>query len=199
MKLLTTIFVLVFASATAFASIDPLDITVQRDVTSGTLIIRSIVGVEHAALVEIYDDLDNRLYADTVVAGGFINKRFPLQGFGRDKLFLIITDEEGRTTQPIKLKTNGNLAEAANAQHLLFPKVDLRDQRMLVVDYKNRGGHRVDITIANTAGETVFSDSVNGREEVQRAYRLDQLAEGDYQLIVSARDVKKHTTAFALR
>lgn len=199
MKLFTTIFVLIFATAPAMASIDPLDLTVQRDVTSGTLIIRSTVSLEQAALVELYDDLDNVLHSDTVLAGDFINKRFHLAGFGRNNLKLVVTDGRGRTTQPIRLASTGNLAEVAAASKLLFPRVDLRAERMLVIDYKNKGGRRVDITISNTEGETVFSDSVSGKEDVQRAYRLDQLADGDYQLIFSARDVKNHTTAFALR
>lgn len=199
MKLFTTIFVLIFATASAVASIDPLDLTVQRDVTSGTLIIRSTVGLEKAALVEIFDDLENLLHTDTVIEGDFINKRFNVAGFGRNDLKLVVTDEKGRTTLPIKLTARGNVADAAKAEQLIFPRVDLRAERMLVIDYKNKGGRRVDITISNTEGETVFSDTVNGKEEVQRAYRLDQLADGNYNLIVSARDVKNHTTAFALR
>ncbi|WP_020569430.1 hypothetical protein [Neolewinella persica] len=199
MKLITTIFLLMFATASALASINPLDLTAQRDVTSGTLVIRSIVGLENTSLFEVYDDIGNVLYSDSVVAGDFINKRFPAITLVRNTYHLVITDVRGRTTQPLRMDTNGNLLDHTTAEVFLFPRVDLRAERMLVIDYTNKGGRRVNISIANTNGDIVFSDVVNGKEEVQRAYRLDQLAVGNYQLIVSARDVKSHATAFALR
>jgi hypothetical protein len=199
MKLLTTIFVLMFATAAALASVNPLDLTAQRDVTSETLVIRSIVGLKYAALFEVYDDVGNVLYSDTVIAGDFINKRFPVAAFVRNTYKLVITDTRGRTTQPLRMDTKGNLLDYTTAEVLLFPRVDLRAERMLVIGYTNKGGRRVNISIADTNGDIVFSDVVNGKEEVQRAYRLDQLADGNYQLIVSARDVKNHATAFALR
>ncbi|MFT5997931.1 MAG: hypothetical protein ACI81P_000376 [Neolewinella sp.] len=199
MKLITSIFVLLFAVASAQASINPLDLTAQRDVTGGTLVIRSIVGLERAASFEVFDDLDNLLFTDSVGAGDFINKRFTTALFVRNTYKLVITDTRGRTTQLLRMTTTGNLLDPKDADVLLFPRVDLRAERMLVLDYINKGGRRVNISIADTNGDIVFSDVINGKEEVQRAYRLDQLADGNYQLIVSARDVKNHATAFALR
>jgi hypothetical protein len=199
MKLVTTIFVLLFATASAQASVNPLDLTAQRDITNETLIIRSIVGLERAASIEVFDDLGNLLFADSVGAGNFINRRFSTKSFVRSTYSLVITDTRGRTTQLLRMNVAGNLLSPDDAEVLLFPRVDLRAERMLVLDYTNKGGRRVNITIANKEGDVVFSDVVNGKEEVQRAYRLDQLADGDYHLIVSARDVKNHATAFALR
>jgi hypothetical protein len=199
MRLVTIIFVLLFATTSVQASVNPLDLTAQRDITSGTLIIRSIVGLERTASIEVFDDLNNLLFADSVVAGDFINRRFSTKSFVRSTYKLVITDTRGRTTQLIRMNVPGNLLSPEDAEVLLFPRVDLRAERMLVLDYTNKGGRRVNISIANTEGDIVFSDVVNGKEEVQRAYRLDQLADGDYHLIVSARDVKNHATAFALR
>lgn len=199
MKLFTTILLLIFASASAVASVDPLDLTVQRDVTNGTLVIRSIVGLERAASFEVYDDLSNLVHTDSVIKGDFINKRFPIAGFVRKTYRVVITDTRGRTTLPLRMTTSGNILNLKDATVLIFPRVDLRAERMLVIDYTNKGGRRVEISIANNVGDVVFSDVVNGKEEVQRAYQLNQLADGDYQLIVSARDVKNHATAFALR
>lgn len=187
------------STAAALASVNPLDLTAQRDVTSGTLVIRSSIGLEYAASFEVFDDIGNVLYSDSVIAGDFINKRFPAAAFVRNTYNLVITDERGRTTQPLRMNNRGNILDPADAEVLFFPRVDLREERMLVIGYTNKGGRRVNISIADVNGEVVFSDVVNGKEEVQRAYRLDQLADGDYQLIVSARDVKNHATAFALR
>jgi len=188
-----------FATAPAMASVNPLDLTAMRDLTNGTLVIRSIVGLENAASFEIYDDIGNVLFSDSVVAGDFINKRFPAAAFVRNTYKLVITDTRGRTTQPLRMDTKGNLLDHTTAEVLLFPRVDLRAERMLVIGYTNKGGRRVNISIADRNGDIVFSDVVNGKEEVQRAYRLDQLAVGNYQLIVSARDMKNHATDFALR
>jgi hypothetical protein len=199
MRLIILIFVLLFATTGAQASIDPLDLTAQRDVTGGTLVIRSIVGLERAASFQVYDDLDNLLFTDAISAGDFINKRFTTATFVRNTYKLVITDTRGRTTLLLRMNGSSNLLDLNDAKVLLFPRVDLRAERMLVLDYTNTGGRRVNISITNTNGDIVFSDVVNGKEEVQRAYRLDQLADGDYQLIVSARDVKHHATAFALR
>ncbi|MEM9930080.1 MAG: hypothetical protein AAF840_09700 [Bacteroidota bacterium] len=199
MKLLTTIFIFFLATAAAFASIHPEDLTVQRDVTSGTLVFRSIIPMENTAKVQIVDWFGNAIYSGTLNQGDFLNKRFREAGFKSKSYRLIITDTVGRTTLPFQLRPSGQLVDLAKADCLAFPQVDIRDERMLVVDYKNKSGKRVDIRIANREGETVFSDSVNGTKNVQRAYQLNQLSEGDYQIIVSARELKDYTLAFALR
>ena len=188
-----------FATASAQASVNPLDLTAQRDVTGGTLVIRSIVELKRAASFKVFDDLGNLLFADSVDAGNFINKRFSNTAFVRNTYKLVITDTRGRTTQLIRMNATGNLLSPDDAEVLLFPRIHLRAERMLVLDYTNKGGRRVNISITDTNGDLVFSDVVNGKEKIQRAYRLDQLANGDYQLIVSTRGVKSHATAFALR
>jgi len=76
MKLFTTILLLVFSVATAAAAIEPQDITVQRDVTSGTLIFRSTIAMPQAAAFELTDALGNVIHLDSVAKGAFLNKRF---------------------------------------------------------------------------------------------------------------------------
>lgn len=197
MKLLTTILTLILATATAMASIDPQDLTVQRDVTSGTVIFRSTIELPAATEVAIADNYGNVIYTDSVRGGNFLNKRFPVSSFSGNSYSLILSDKIGRTTLPLKLDGKRGVVVTEKIQHVIYPSIDLRSERTLVVDFENKSGRRVDIKIANRKGETVFTDSVNGND-VSRAYRLDELNAGDYQVIVSARDVKNHTTAFAL-
>jgi len=198
MKVSTTILTLILATATAMASIDPQDLTVQRDVTSGTMIVRTTVALEHAAKIVLLDAFNNEVYSDSVQRGAFINKRFPLKSFPLSSYRLIITDNYGKTEQPLSMKSRGAIAKASSASRLVYPRVDLRAERTLVLDYANATGRKVNVRIANQAGETVFSDQVSG-EDVQKSYDLDALASGDYEVIVSARDVKEYTTSFALR
>jgi len=197
MKLLTTILTLILATATALASIDPQDLTVQRDVTSGTVIFRSTIALPAATEVAIADNFGKVIYTDSVGGGNFLNKRFPVSSFSGNSYSLILSDKIGRTTLPLKLDSKRGVVVTEKIQHVIYPSIDLRAERTLIVDFENKSGRRVDIKIANQKGETVFTDSVNGND-VSRAYRLDELNAGDYQVIVSARDVKNHTTAFAL-
>ena len=199
MKLVTTLFLLVFAAATATASIEPQDLTVQRDVTSGTLIFRSTIALEQDAAMSLVDNFGNTIYTDSVAKGKFINKRFPAGVFTATSYQLVVSDQAGRTVLPLKVSDKGVAANFEKAKHLLFPTMDFHSERTLVVACENAGGNRVDIKIADAEGKTVFTDKVSGSEGVRRAYQLDRLKSGQYQLIVSTRDVKNHTTAFALR
>lgn len=201
MKLFTTIFLLVFAAATALASIEPQDLTVQRDVTSGTLIFRSTVAFSHAAAFELTDPFGNVVFTDSVAKGEFVNKRFQEAMFTASAYKVTITDKVGQTTLPLKMNAEESLVNAAKVKRYLFPTMNFRSDRTLVVAYANQSGQRVNIKIANEKGETVFTDQVSGTgtEGIHRAYQLDKLQSGAYQLIVSSRDVKNHTTAFALR
>ncbi len=199
MKLLTTILALIFATATAVAAINPVDLTIQRDVTSGTIVFRSVIPMEFSAKYLIEDTHGNTVFNGQLNAGDFLNKRFREAGFTSTKYRLVVTDTVGRTTLPFQVNTTGQLVDFTGADQLYFPRVDLRDERMLVLDYNNKSGQRVDIRIANNDGDTVFSDSVSGTKNVQRAYRLNKLAEGNYQMIVSGRELKDYTLAFALR
>lgn len=197
MKLLTTILTLILATASALASIDPQDLTVQRDVTNGTVIFRSTIALPAATEVAIEDGYGNVIYTDSVGGGNFLNKRFPVSSFSANSYKLILSDEIGRTTIPLRFEDENGVVDTERVHQVIYPSIDLRAERTLVVDYQNKSGRRVDIKIANHEGETVFTDSVNGND-VSRAYRLDRLHAGDYQVIVSSRDVKRHTMAFAL-
>lgn len=199
MKLFTTILLLVFAAATATASISPQDLTVQHDVTSGTIVFRSTVAMPHAAAFELSDVNGNIIHLDSVAKGDFVNKRFKAVSFTGSNYKVTISDKMGQTTLPLKLNAKDGIVNANKAKHIFFPTLDFHADRTMVVAYDNKSGQRVDIKIANAKGKTVFSDQVSGVEGVRRAYQLDQLQSGDYKLIVSSRDVKNHTTAFALR
>lgn len=200
MKVHIILLFLIFASATALASIDPQDLTIQRDVTSNSIVIRSTIALEQLSELRLVDPFGNVVFTSSIPAGSFVNKRFSIAPFTAANYELTLADQSGITTVPMRLgATTGNLADFANASRKLYPRVDLRAERTLVVDYNNVSGKRVNISIANEAGKTVFSDQVSGEKTVQRAYKLDQLESGDYQLIVSASDVKRHSTAFALQ
>jgi len=198
MKLFTTIFLLVFALASASASIAPQDITVQRDVTSGTIIFRSTVAVPHSATFELTDASGNLIHTCSVAKGDFVNKRFRAVSFTGSDYRVTISDKEGQTILPLKLDPQGAFVQSNKVKHLLYPTMNFRSERTLVVAYANKSKKRVDIKIATAEGQTVFSDKASG-EGVRRAYQLDKLQSGNYQLIVSSGDVKNHTTAFALR
>lgn len=197
MKYILTLLTLFFASATALASIDPQDLTIQRDPTSGTLIVRTTVAVDQDAAFRVLDRRGNAVYNDSVRAGGFVNKRFPLTAFPPGSYTVELTDQMGATTWPLRPRGNGPVTDLAAAVRVTYPRIDLRDERTLVVDYANRDGKRVSIRIADAAGRTVFSDQVDGK--VQRAYRLDQLALGDYRVVVDGRSLKTYTQDIALR
>lgn len=200
MKLFTTIFFLVFATASALASINPQDLTVQQDITSGTIVFRSTIALPIASAFEITDAFGNIIFVDSIAKGQFVNKRFKAHMFTSNTYNVIISSDAGKTTLPLKMTDKGAIANTAKAKHLLYPTMNFRSDRTLVVAYGNKSGKRVDITIANHRGETVFTDQVSSSSEgIRRAYKLDQLQSGAYQLIVSSRDVKNHTTAFALR
>lgn len=200
MKQFTLFFLLVFASATAVASIEPQDLTVQHDVTSSTIIIRSTVALPLAAVFEITDAFGNLVHTDSVAKGDFVNKRFKAVMFADRTYTIAITDQAGKTTLSLKMNSPLAIIKTMKAKHVVYPTMDFRSDRTLILAYENQSGQRVDIKIANDKGETVFKDQVSsGTEDIHRAYRLDQLQSGAYQLIVSSRDVKNHTTAFALR
>lgn len=198
MKLLTSILLVAFASTTVLASIDPQDITVQRDPTSQTLIVRTTIALDRAAAFTLTDADGRTIYTDSVGAGQFVNKRFPLNAFPQRDYELTISDRRGATTQPFRPHAQGGVTDRSQAQRLAYPRIDLRDERTLVVDYRNQSGKRVSIRLADQAGNTVFSDKVEGTA-VQRSYRLTNLDRGDYQVTVNGRDLKDYTTAIALR
>ncbi|TXF91287.1 hypothetical protein FUA23_03425 [Neolewinella aurantiaca] len=199
MKVFTTFLILILATASAFASIDPQDLTVQRDVTSGTIVMRSTVALSQAASFEITDAFGNVVYVDSVAKGDFVNKRFKEVLFSGNTYNIIVTDKMGKTTLPLKMNAKYSIAKVDKATHLVYPTMNFKSDRTMVVAYTNKTGKRVDIKIANDKGETVFTDQVSGPEDIRRAYQLDQLQSGAYQLIVSSGDVKNHTTAFALQ
>jgi hypothetical protein len=200
MKLFTTIFLLVFATASALASIDPQDLTVQQDVTSGTIIFRSTIALPVASAFKIADAYGNIVHTDSIAKGDFVNKRFKAQLLMSNTYNVIISSQAGKTTVPIKLTSKGIIANIEKAKYLVYPTMNFRSDRTLVVAYDNKSGKRVDIKIANDKGETIFTDQVaSSTTGIHRSYELGKLQSGAYQLIVSSRDVKNHTTAFALR
>lgn len=200
MKLFITFLLLVFATASALASIEPQDLTIQQDVTSGTLVFRSTIALQIAYAFKINDAFGNLVYSDSIAKGEFVSKRFKTHMFTSHTYNVIISSNAGKTTMPLKMTAKGAIVNTAKAKHLIYPTMNFPSGRTLVVAYDNKSGQRVDIKIANDKGETVFTDQVSsGTEDVRRAYQLDQLQSGAYHLIVSSRDVKNYTTAFALR
>ena len=198
MKLLTSLLLTLLASTTVLASIDPQDLTVQSDPTSQTMIVRTIIPLEQDAALTLTDRNGRVVYKDSVPAGDFINKRFPLKVLNCTEYRLTISDRRGETVQPIRPQNKERIANPAEASRRSFPSVDLHDERTLVVGYANQTGKRVQIRIDDQKGKTVLTDEVDGTT-VQRSYQLNRLTSGNYRVTINARDVKNYSTAIALR
>ncbi|MEL7159786.1 MAG: hypothetical protein AAFN92_03435 [Bacteroidota bacterium] len=196
-NVLLTFLTALFATATAMASIDPYDLIVRADVTNGSFVVRTTTTVPATATIEILTAAGTTVYNGTLPAGHYLNKRFPLASLQLGTYKLVFTDSLGQTVQPLLVTKKNIRQDPTKARRQLFPRVKLQDDRLLVVRYRSNTDHRVNIEVANRAGQTVFADRVDG-PAIKRAYQLDKLAAGDYYVTVSSRNVKRHTTAIAL-
>lgn len=196
-KLLFALLLLATNSVGLFASVNPYDIIVRVDVSSETFVIRATVPMTAETKIDLLNENGIGLYNGTIAADHYLNKRFPLASLSDGKYQLVLSDSYGRTVQPLVVRKGLIEQDVSLAEHLLYPRVDLREERLMVVNYTNKAGSRMNISLADDSGQTVFEDQVKG-EVIKRAYQLDKLEAGAYYVTFSSRDVRKHIVAIAL-
>ena len=179
------------------ASVDPYDVVVVEDPTNATVLFRTTVALPYATDLRLLDDGERVIYQQTVAAGAFVNLRLRRNGIPVGNYTLVFTDEKGKTECPFAIVRNALAYDFREARQTIYPRVDLRDERLLVVNYDNDSGKRVNVRLTNEAGREVFSDKVAG-ESIRRSYQLNELAAGTYTVTVSSTDVKNYTAAIAL-
>ncbi|MEM1221004.1 MAG: hypothetical protein AAGH79_18930 [Bacteroidota bacterium] len=196
-KLLFALLLLVTNSIGLSASVNPHDLIVRVDVSSATFVVRSTIPMNAETKIELLNADGLGLYNGTIAEKHYLNKRFPLASIADGEYQLILSDLRGKTIQPLVVKKGVITQDLALAKQQFFPRVDLQDNRLMVVRYNNKEGNRINISVANGSGETVFQDQVKG-EDIKRAYQLDKLEAGAYYVTFSSRTVRKHTVAIAL-
>lgn len=196
-KLLFALLLLVTNSIGLSASVNPYDLIVRVDVSSGTFVIRASTPMVADTKIDLMNDNGIGLYNGTIAANHYLNKRFPLASLADGKYQLILTDSIGKTVQPLVVSKGQVIQDLALAKRQLFPRINLREERLLVVNYTNIEGSRMNISLTDDAGKTIFEDQAKG-EVIKRAYQLDKLEAGAYYVTFSSKTVRKHTVAFAL-
>lgn len=198
MKTLSTILTLLFTVSGLCASVDPYDVIVMEDRTNETIIIRTTVPFLLDAEIQVLDANDFVIYTRSFLAGSFVNKRMLRSDFLNGNYTLVFADEQGRTEIPFNLSRKGMSYDAGKGRLLAFPRVDMRNERLLTVNYTNESGKRVYVRLTNEEGHQVFNEQLEG-EGIRRSYQLDQLEAGNYTVTVTSRSVMNYTAAIALQ
>lgn len=197
MKVLTTLMVLFLTNLGLGAAIDPYDLVVLEDPTTSTIVIRSTIPLKETTEMSIIDQQGGYAFRQQLVGDAYLNKRFSRQGIPNGEYTLVFQDSKGKTEVPFKVSNQTVIANLTEASHVAYPSVRLHQERMLVVNYKNESGKRVDLRLFNAEGQEVFSEKVAGAT-IRRSYQLNQLEPGAYTLSVSSRSIKNYTAAIAL-
>lgn len=197
MKVLNIILTLLLLTSGLAASVDPYDIVVVEDETSATILFRSTIPMEHDSELTLVTFNNEVIYQQTISAGTFLNRRIRKEGIPSGSYQLIITDERGSTSIPMTIDRSGMICDITRAKRVFYPNVNLTDKRLLVVNYKNESGKRVNVRLTDAEGHEIFADRLEG-ESIRRSYQLDQLEAGKYTVTVSSRNVKNYTAAIAL-
>lgn len=198
MKILSTILTLLFTVSGLCASVDPYDVVVREDRTSETIVMRTTVPFSHDTKLQLLDGNDFAIYSRSFTAGSFLNKRILRSDFLNGNYTLVIADETGRTEIPLHLSRKGISYDAGEGRQLTFPRVDMSKERLLVLNYNNESGKRVNVSLTNEDGQQVFNEQLEG-EGIRRSYQLDQLEAGNYTVTVTSRSVMNYTAAIALQ
>ena len=197
MKVLTTLMVLLLTNLWLSAAIDPYDLVVMEDPTSNTIVFRSTVPLNETTEMVILDFQGRPTFQQQLVAKSYLNKRFSRNGLPDGLYTLVFQDSSGKTEVPLEISDNKVFADIVGATMVAYPLIQLRNQRMLVVNYKNESGKRVNVRLINASGQEVFSEKVEG-STIRRSYQLDQLDPGEYTVSLSSRSMKNYTAAIAL-
>ena len=196
MKTCLSLLVL-FLSLPLFASINPQDLVVQTDPTSKTLTLRSLVRFESSTKVQILDEADRILHTANLDSGAYLNTRFQLSALPAGYYEIVVTDELGRTVQPMLIGTEGIEADPALASRTFFPRVNLKED-LLTINYLNSNGSKVNIELSDEKGNSVIKDRLDAATTVQRAYNLKQLPAGEYYVTVRTARQPAYTTSLRL-
>lgn len=199
MKYLSTLLTVLLAVAGLSASIDPLDVVIMSDPTSNTVIVRSAVPVSRPTTLELFDQRGNTLYNTKITEGDFFSKRFQAEYLPTGKYVLILTDERSRTTLPFQSNQGLVAFSPLDGLRTVFPRVDLQENRTLVVNYPAVSGQTLVVKLSGLDGNIVFTDSVSPESTIRKAYQLDNLSAGDYTLSVADRKHEIQSTAITLR
>ena len=198
MKVLTTLMVLLLVSLGMQASVDPYDVVVSEDRTSGTILLRTTIPLANKTEMSILDRAGNSLFSQSLAGNRFLNKRFKRASLPNGDYYLVFSDSLGRTTIPLSVSREAIIGDIQGAIQVIYPTLDLQNKRMLVLYYDNQTGKRVNVRLTNENGDQVFSDQLVG-ESIKRSYQLKNLDAGNYFVTVSSRDVKSYTAAIALQ
>lgn len=184
---------LFFFSLSLFASVHPVDLVVQADPTSHTLVMRTAAPVEDQTTVQIVDAKGLILHTANLSAGDYLNTRFQLAALPRGEYRIILSDELGKTVQPLTIGAEGIQADPSLATRTFYPRVKLQED-MLTINYLNSRGGEVNISLSDGVGNELISDKLPETTTVQRAYDLARLPAGQYYVTVYAPDISAHTT-----
>lgn len=191
------ITLLFFLTLQLTASVNPIDLVILDDPTSRTLILRTTTEVEQQTKIRLSDADGLTLYTTRLDSGDYLNVRLKLAALPAGTYTLDVSDEQGRTVQPIDITGQGVIADPALATRTFFPRVDLRD-KLLTINYLNPAGKQVDIRLEDRQGNKVIFDRLPGENTVQRAYSLKNLPSGDYFVTVSTTGTPTYTTSLQL-
>ena len=197
MKTCLSLFALFF-SVTLSASINPSDLIVQADPTSKTITLRSLTPFQASSKLQILDAQDRLLHTAKLDSGSYLNSRFKLAALPAGEYEIVLSDDLGRTIQPLTVGTTGITADPALASRTFFPRVDLKED-MLTITYLNTEEKSVAIRLADKNGTAVVDDRVTTSPTVNRAYNLEQLPAGEYFVTVRVRKEPTYTTSLSLQ
>jgi hypothetical protein len=189
---------MLFATAVASASVNPIDLIIQADPTSHTLVLRTTTSVDAETKVQLVDRNGLTLHTTKLDSGEYLNSRFKLAALPAGTYDLVVTDRQGQTRQPLTVGTQGISADPALASRSFFPHVRL-EERLLTVNYLNAGGKQVRIRLTDAEGHDLISDRLPGEPSLHRAYSLEELPAGEYYVTVSGASLPSHTTSVRLR
>lgn len=192
------ILLLSIFSTFAHASVDPVDLLVLTTPASHTVTVRTTAGVNSPTKVQIVDNLGRVLHTANLDSGAYLNSRFQLEALPNGEYDVVLSDEMGRTVQPITVDRSGITVDPALAVRTYYPRVDLKED-VLTINYLNTNGKPVAIRLADRSGNELVSDRVDNAPTVQRAYNLENLPAGDYYVTVNAPNTPSYTTTLRLQ
>ncbi|WP_116108357.1 hypothetical protein [Lewinella sp. IMCC34191] len=197
MKTSISLFAFLF-SLTLSASINPADLIVQADPTSKSVVLRSLTEFDADSKLQILDNQGRILHTARLDSGSYLNSRFQLAALPAGKYEIVLSDELGRTIQPMIIDNDGVQADPALASRTFFPRVNLKED-MLTITYLNTASNKVAIRLADKDGMEVLKDRVSTSPTVQRAYNLEKLPAGEYFVTVSVPQEPAYTTSLSLQ
>ena len=199
MKVLFTTLAFVFCVTILTASIDPYDMVILADPTSGSVVVRSTVPLSHAGTLVLEDARGRQLFNGEIAEGGYISKRFPIKYLPTGKYLLTLTDATGRTSLPFNCQHGVANYSPRDGHRTIFPSVNLGRDKKLTISYPASGGRPIEIALRQDDGAAVFTDQVQADVAIRKAYRLNALAAGSYVLTVEQEADIIHRTSITLR